>query len=78
MITVKTVTLCKKLFSFSLKSKKQKKDAGTNLALLSQSRNMIGHFKKNYLLRPIKICFSIRHALTVLLRANSSAMKLIG
>ena len=40
IITVKTVTLYKKLF-FSLKVSKQEREAGTNFVLLCQSRNMV-------------------------------------
>ena len=54
-MTVKTVALCKKLYFFPEKSKKQEKEASTNLILLSQSRNMVGQFMKTYLHRPIKI-----------------------
>ena len=46
IITVKTVNLCKKLYFFHEKSKKQEKEAGTNLVLLRQSRNVVGKFKK--------------------------------
>ena len=59
-ITYKTVTLYKKLYFFHKNSKRQENEAGTNFALLNQSRNMVGQFKKTYLplinlLRPIKI-----------------------
>ena len=47
IITVKTVTLCKKLYFL------KKIEAGTNFALLCQSRNMVG--RKAYLYRPIKV-----------------------
>ena len=40
-------------FSESLKNKK--KEAGTTLVLLCQSRNMVGQLKKVDLHRPIKI-----------------------
>ena len=51
IMTVKTISLYKKLTFFmkSLKNKKKK-----NLALTS-SRNMVGQFRKTYLHRPIKI-----------------------
>ena len=61
-ITVKTVTLCKKLDFFHGKSKKQKNEAGTNFVLLCQSRNMVGQFKKNYLHRPITILQNLTSA----------------
>ena len=51
---VKAVRLCKKLF-FLEKSKKQGKEAGTNFALLSSSRNVIEQLMETYSLRPIKI-----------------------
>ena len=54
IITIKTVTLYKKLYFF-IKSLKQGKEIGTNFFLLFSSRNMVGHFKKVYLHRPIKI-----------------------
>ena len=36
---------------------KQEKEAGTNFLLLCQLRNMVGHFKKTYLQKPIKILY---------------------
>ena len=42
IITIRTVALCKKLYFFHEKPKKQEKEAGTDFILLSQSRNMIG------------------------------------
>ena len=52
---VKTVTLYKKLYFFSLKVLKARKRSYTSVVLLCQSRNMVGQFKKAYLHRPIKI-----------------------
>ena len=40
---------------FHGKSRKQKKESGTNFALLCQSRIMIGQIKKTYLHKPIKV-----------------------
>ena len=54
-ITVKTVTLCKKLHFFHQKFKKQEKEAATNFVSLSQPRDTIRKFMKTYLHRPIKI-----------------------
>ena len=48
IITVKTVTLYKKLFSFIKSLKTKKKEAGTNFVSLCQLRNMVGQFKKTY------------------------------
>ena len=55
IITVKTVTLYRKLYFFHSMSQKQEIEACTNLVLLCQSRNMVGQFRKPYLHRPIKI-----------------------
>ena len=54
-MTVKTVTLCMKLF-FHEKSKKQEKETDTNFVLLCQSGNMIREKSiKAFLNKPIKI-----------------------
>ena len=52
IITVKTVTLYKKLYE----------EAGTNFVLLCQSRTMVGQLKKVYLHRPIKILYFLTRA----------------
>ena len=41
IITVKTVTLCKKLYFYHEKSKEHEKEADPNFVLLSKSMNMI-------------------------------------
>ena len=53
-LTVETVKLYKKLDFFHERLLKKKKTA-TNFALLCQSRNLVGQFKKTYLHRKIKI-----------------------
>ena len=46
-MTVQTVTLSEKLLFFSLKVlKATRKEAGTDVVLLFQSRNMVGQFQK--------------------------------
>ena len=44
-----------KFIFFHATTKKQRKEAGSNLVLFSHSRNMIERFIKNDLHRPIKI-----------------------
>ena len=53
-MTVKTVTLYKKLYFFIKSLKTIKKKAGSNF-VLCHANNMVGQFKKAYLHRPIKI-----------------------
>ena len=52
---VKTVTLCKKFIFFHEMSKRQEKEAGTNVVQRYQSKEMIGQFMKTYLVRRIKV-----------------------
>ena len=59
IITVKTVTLHKKLYFFIFFFFKKKK-TGTNFILLSQLKNMVEQLKKAYLHRPIKILHFFR------------------
>ena len=59
-MTVKTATLCKKLFFFFQSLKIKKKEAGTEFILISQWRNMIQQFMKPHLVRLIMILHSGR------------------
>ena len=62
-MTVKTVTLYKKVFFFfSRKVLKARKKTGIIFVLLCQSKNMVGQFKKAHLHRPSKILHFITPA----------------